>query len=74
MIRLTVLENRFEADLITDILEKEGIVFVIRSYHDSAYDGIYETQKGYAALLVEEEDRERAMSIVEDVRASVENG
>ena len=72
MIRVTTLENRFEADLISDALEREGIEFMIRTFEDSAYDGLFVTQKGYANLLVEERDRERTLSLVDDVRQSVE--
>ncbi|MEW5724330.1 MAG: DUF2007 domain-containing protein [Thermodesulfobacteriota bacterium] len=72
MIRLTTLENRFEADLITNALEAEGINFVVRTFHDTAYDGLFETQKGYGLLLVEEEDRARAQTVVDDIRASVQ--
>ncbi|MBU2552056.1 MAG: DUF2007 domain-containing protein [Proteobacteria bacterium] len=73
MIRLTTIENRFEADLISDALTREGIGFLIRSYQDTAYDGLYVTQKGFAALMVEEQDADRARAIVRDIRASVEN-
>jgi len=72
MIRLTTLENRFEADLITQALAEEGVVFVVRTYEDSAYDGLYVTQKGFGVVLVEEEDEDRAKVIVEELRRSVE--
>ncbi|MFH1091285.1 MAG: DUF2007 domain-containing protein [Pseudomonadota bacterium] len=74
MIRLTTLENRFEADLITQALADEGLDFVVKPFHDTAYDGLFETQKGFGLLLVEEKDQERARSIVEDLRASVGSG
>ena len=72
MIRVTILENRFEADLVDDMLSREGIVFIIRSYQDSAYVGLYQTQKGYAALMVDEKDRDRAETIVAELRASIQ--
>jgi len=72
MIRLTTLENRFEADLIAQALAEEGITFVVRTYEDSAYDGLYVTQKGFGVILVEEEDQARAKVIVEELRRSVE--
>jgi len=72
MIRLTTLENRFEADLIAQALAEEGITFVVRTYEDSAYDGLYVTQKGFGVVLVEEEDQDRAKVIVEELRRSVE--
>jgi deoxyribose-phosphate aldolase len=73
MIRLTTLENRFETDLITDALAQEGIDHVVKPFHDTAYDGLFETQKGYGLLLVEEEQENRAREIVDAVRESVES-
>ncbi len=74
MIRLTTLENRFEADLVTDALTEDGIEFVVKTFEDTAYDGLFVTQKGYALLLVDEKDESRARTIVDDIRASVESG
>ena len=70
MIRITTLENRFETDLVVELLEAEGIEYFLKTFEDSAYDGLFVTQKGYAMLLVNEEDQDRARSIVDDVRAS----
>ena len=70
MKRIATLENRFEADLVTATLEAEGIEYFIKTFEDSAYDGIFVTQKGYALLLVNEEDQDRARAVVEDVRTS----
>ena len=72
MIRLTILENRFETDLITRALAEDGIAYLIKRYEDSAYDGLFVTQKGYAALYVEETDKEAAEAVVETVRVGVE--
>jgi len=72
MIRLTTLENRFEADLITEVLTVEGIGFVLRTYEDTAYDGLFVTQKGYGVLLVNEEDETMALDLVREIRASIE--
>ncbi|MDY6851323.1 MAG: hypothetical protein SV487_04505 [Thermodesulfobacteriota bacterium] len=72
MIRLTTLENRFEADLITEALTAEGIDFILRTYQDTAYDGLFVTQKGYGTLSVNEEDETMAMDLVRGIRASIE--
>ena len=72
MIRLTTLENRFETDLITNALDQEGIEHVVKPFQDSAYDGLFVTQKGYGLLLVEETQEDRAREIVAAVRESVD--
>ena len=70
MKRIATLENRFETDLVIATLEAEGIEYFIKTFEDSAYDGLFVTQKGYALLLVNEEDQDRAKAIVDDVRTS----
>lgn len=70
MKKVAVVENRFEADLVRDALQKEGIPCVIRSYEDTAYDGIYVVQKGWGAVLVSEEDEARARAILQGLLKS----
>jgi hypothetical protein len=66
--KITVAENRFEADLINQTLSEEGIPCLIRSYHDTAYDGIFIPQKGWAAVMVPEALEEKASAIVAELR------
>ena len=63
MTKLTVLDNRFQTDVWVQALEAEGIAFRLRTYADTAYDGLFVSQKGYGALFVEEEDLARAREI-----------
>jgi len=70
MKKVAVVENRFEADLISEALRKEGIPCMVRSYQDTAYDGIFVLQKGWGAILVPEADEEKASQIIEDLRRS----
>ena len=65
--KIAVVENRFEADLVKDALEKEGIPCVIRSYEDTAYDGLYVMQKGWGAILVSAEDEGRARAVIQEL-------
>jgi hypothetical protein len=66
--KITVAENKFEADLIAQTLQEEGIPCMIRSYHDTAYDGIFIPQKGWAAVMVPEEQEGRASAIIAELR------
>lgn len=60
-------ENVAESTLIQSILENEGIPFVIRSYHDSAYDGLFQFQKGWGRLEAPEEFKERILLLYKDM-------
>ena len=63
MVRLRILDNRFQADVWRQALESEGIEHLVRTYEDTAYDGLFVTQKGYGALYVEEDQLAQAKEI-----------
>jgi len=48
--KIIVLENEIEAQLMDSILTEHNIPHRMRSYHDSAYDGIYQAQKGWGII------------------------
>ncbi len=62
-----VAESAFEADRFKAGLEQEGFTVLVRTFHDTAYDGIYEAQKGWGYVEVPEEDRERAERVVAEL-------
>ena len=62
-----VAENAFQADRFRAALEQEGFTVLIRTFHDTAYDGIYEAQKGWGYVEVPENDKERAERVVEEL-------
>lgn len=74
MVRLRILDNRFQADVWRQALESEGIEHLLRTYEDTAYDGLFVTQKGYAALYVEEDQLERAQEIDAQLRSKTDDG
>ena len=67
MVKVHTVENRFEADQITHALEREGIVFWVKSYMDTAYDGIFAAGKGWGAVWVEEAREAEARRIIDEV-------
>jgi len=67
--KIHVIENIFEMDMIKDALEKEDLEYSIKEHRDTAYDGLFVLQKGYASLFVREKDEELAKSIVKHIRS-----
>lgn len=57
-----------EANVIKSILKKNGIHAEIQSYHDTAYDGLFQMQYGWGVLRVPEKDFAEAEKIVEEWR------
>ena len=64
-VKIYTIESIFEMDIIKDALEKDGVEYSLKEYKDTAYDGLFVLQKGYAALFVKEKDRETAMTILD---------
>ena len=59
-------ENEAEANVIKLVLEDHGIYAEIRSFHDTAYDGLFQYQYGWGVIKVSEEDFSEARRIVEE--------
>jgi len=62
------IESIFEMDMIKDALDKEGLSYSIKEHKDTAYDGLFILQKGFATLFVEEQDKEKVQTIIERIR------
>ncbi|MFQ5842542.1 MAG: hypothetical protein ACE5I8_08905 [Thermodesulfobacteriota bacterium] len=54
-VKIFVVENKFEADLVSQALQQEGIPVMLKTFSDTAYDGLYIPQKGWAAVMIPEE-------------------
>ncbi len=44
------LRNEIEASLLDVILEQDGIPHFVKSFHDRAYDGIFQLQNGWGCV------------------------
>jgi hypothetical protein len=65
--KILVLENEIEARLLDSVLNERNMPHRIRSYHDSAYDGIFQTQKGWGVVMAPPEFREEIQAIYRDL-------
>ncbi len=48
-----MLRNQSEASLLHGILEEDGVPHMIRSFHDRAYDGLWQFQEGWGYVETE---------------------
>jgi len=67
-IKAVTLDNEIEAGLLESILKERGIPHRMRSYHDTAYDGLFQTQKGWGCINAPESYLEEIKEILSDVR------
>lgn len=65
--KILVLENEIEARLLDLVLKERNIPHRMRSYYDSAYDGIFQLQKGWGIVLAPESYREEIEAIYRDL-------
>jgi hypothetical protein len=62
--------NSAEAEVIQKILAQEGIPAQVLSFHDTAYDGLFQVQKGWGVIRVPVNDYLRALNLVEAWRSA----
>ena len=65
---ILTLNNLVEANLLESILTEKGIPHYIRSYHDPAYDGIWQEQKGWGHVEAPGEYEQTILDIYKDIR------
>lgn len=62
-VKILLFQNEIEAMLLNEILTDKEIPHLIRSYHDSAYDGLWQSQSGWGHLEAPEEYKEEIITI-----------
>ncbi len=65
---IIVIDNEFEAEILESILKEKEIPFYIKCYHDSAYDGLFQFQKGWGHIEAPDEYAENIKEIYADVK------
>lgn len=68
-IRIAVLENEIEAQLVEAILAERAIPHRIQSYRDLAYDGLFQTVLGWGGIYAPADYQEEIMEIIAELRA-----
>jgi hypothetical protein len=67
-VKVTVLDNEIEAQLLDSILEERDIPHLMVSYHDTAYDGLFQTQKGWGHVSAPTPYKQEILEILTEVR------
>jgi hypothetical protein len=64
------IETELEANFLEEVLRDRDIPHVFISYHDSAFNGIYQMQHGWGHVEVPKEHAEEVKRLYEEVKAS----
>jgi hypothetical protein len=70
-VKVATLENDIEAILVESILIELHIPYLMRSYYDTAFDGLFQTQKGWGYVSVPRSREEEVKEIISDLRKQV---
>ena len=72
-ITVAVIENAIEAQLLESILSERNIPHRIHSHHDTAYDGLFQTQKGWGDIKAPTSYQSEIEAIIDQVRNDIKN-
>jgi hypothetical protein len=65
--KIIVLDNEIEAQLMSSVLTERNIPHRLKSYHDSAYDGIFQAHKGWGHIEAPLSYKEEIIAIRADL-------
>jgi hypothetical protein len=67
-LKITIIENEFEAQLLKSILDERGITYYLRSYYDIAYDGLFQKSNGWGAIYAPKEYEKIIVETMTEIR------
>ncbi len=67
-VKIATIENAIEAQIVQSVLDERRIPHRIRSYHDTAYDGLFQMQKGWGVIYAHNADRREIEEILQSLR------
>lgn len=67
IVSILVISNAVEANLLDEILTEKDIPHIIRSFHDLAYDGLWQTLTAWGQLDAPPEFREEILKIYNEM-------
>jgi hypothetical protein len=72
-IKIAIIANMIEAQVVESMLVQHGIPYRMRSFHDTAYDGLFQLQKGWGAIYAPPERKQEILEIIEHTRQAADS-
>ena len=66
--KIAVLGDIVQAKMLELMLKEQDIPHVMKTYHDSAYDGLFQGQKGWGHVEAPEEHESDILALLDDLR------
>jgi hypothetical protein len=67
-VRIAILENVVEAQMLDSVLTEQEIPHIIQSFHDAAYDGIFQAQQGWGCVIGPSSFQKKIIFVLSDLR------
>ncbi len=72
-IRVAILDNNIEAQIVESILIDENIPHRMQSFHDTAFDGLFQVQKGWGVVYASSSRESEILEIIKNVRSGAQD-
>jgi len=66
--KIAVLDSEVQAELVDSVLSERGIPHLMRSYHDSALDGLYQARAGWGHIEAPGASRDEILAVIEELK------
>ncbi len=71
--KIAILDNEIQAQYIEAVLNDRAIPHIMHSYHDMAYNGIFQASKGWGHVAAPKEYREEILTILQELDPEQQN-
>lgn len=69
-VKVAIIDNIIEAQVLESLLKEQKIPYRIRSFHDTAYDGLFQLQKGWGEILAPQAVASEILELIKNVKTS----
>ena len=67
--KIAVLDNLVQAQMLESMLKEHDIPHVMKTYNDSAYDGLYQGPKGWGHVEAPEQHEAGILALLDNLKA-----
>ena len=72
--KIAVLDNEVQAELVDNVLTERDIPHIMRSYHDSALDGLYQARGGWGHIEAPDSCRDEILAVLAEIKRQASSG
>jgi hypothetical protein len=70
---IAILDSEVQAELLDGVLSGQNIPHIMQSYHDSAYDGLFQSQRGWGCVAAPARFRDEILASLESLKQQAEH-